>query len=80
MVVVLIPLLILVGTSLEQPQAGSKSALGPRGELVLGALAITLLMFSPRFVTYTMAILLVYALCVARYWDCFKVASAERWN
>jgi hypothetical protein len=67
LVVVLIPLLILVGTSLEQTQAVSESALGARMELALVALTIALLMFSPRFVSYTVAALLVYALCVARY-------------
>lgn len=67
LVVVLIPLLILVGTSLEQTQAVRKSALGARMELALVALATALLMFSPRFVSYTVAALLIYALCVARY-------------
>jgi len=67
LVVVLIPLLILVGTSLEQTQAVRESALGARMELALVGLAIALLMFSPRFVSYTVAALLIYALCVARY-------------
>lgn len=67
LVVVLIPLLIYGGTAMEQPAGTSLSALGWRAELLLGVLAIALLMFSPRFVSYTIAILLIYVLCVARY-------------
>ncbi|SAL38888.1 glycosyltransferase family 87 protein [Caballeronia humi] len=67
MVVVLIPLLILVGTTLEEPQAFSGAASGSRTELVFIALSIALLMFSPKFVSYTVAVMLIYGLCVARY-------------
>jgi hypothetical protein len=68
LVAVLIPVLILIGTALEQrPHDTHGSALAFRGEMLLCALAVTLLMFSPKFVSYTIAILVIYSLCVARY-------------
>jgi hypothetical protein len=76
LVVVLIPLLILVGTALEQSQPVSESVLSSRMELALVALTIVLLMFSPRFVSYTVAALLIYALCVARYFP--RVTGRDR--
>ncbi len=66
LVVALIPLLILFGTAFEH-HSRRVSALGPRTEILLGALAVVLLMFAPRLVTYTIAILIIYGLCVARY-------------
>jgi Gpi18-like mannosyltransferase len=68
LVAVLIPVLILIGTALENRTHGTRvSALGFRGEMLLCTLAVVLLMFSPKLVSYTIAILIIYALCVARY-------------
>lgn len=67
MVVVLIPLLILIGTRMEEQRQNESYDLPASVELSLCGLAIVLLMFSARSVTYTVAILLVYFLCAMRY-------------
>jgi hypothetical protein len=67
MVVALIPLLILAGSALEQEATDSRSIFGARLETALFILATLLLMFSPKFVSYTAAVALIYVLCVARY-------------
>lgn len=66
MMITLIPLMILFGTAFEQ-HGRQGSAIGPRMEMLLGAIAVLLLVFSARFVSYTAAALIVYGLCVARY-------------
>ena len=66
MVVALIPLVILVGTALEQHKV-RQSAVAPRAELVLAVIAVLLLYFLERSVTYFVSAMLTYALCVARY-------------
>lgn len=66
MMVTLIPLMILFGTAFEQ-HGQQGSAIAPRMEMLLGTLAVVLLVFSVRFVSYNAAALIVYGLCVARY-------------
>jgi hypothetical protein len=69
MVITIIPLLILIGTSFEAPGnvAVALSAFGRRGEALLMILVLVLMGLSPRYVTYTVAIVLLYVICVARY-------------
>jgi hypothetical protein len=76
MVVALIPLVILLGTALEQRDL-QLSALAPRVELFLLAIAVLLLFFMERSAMYTVSALITYVLCVARY---FPPASALRRN
>jgi hypothetical protein len=73
LVVALIPLFILFGTAFER--RGLQLTGWPRVEILLGVLAVLLLMFAPRLVTYTIAILIIYGLCVARY---FMPAGYQR--
>jgi uncharacterized membrane protein YhaH (DUF805 family) len=68
MVLALIPLLLLLGTATE-PRGGQLSAIGPKMEILLGAVAVVLLFFSARFVSYTVAAMIIYLLCVARYFS-----------
>jgi hypothetical protein len=68
MVLALIPMLILLGTSFEA-RTVQLSAIGPKLEMLLGAFAVLLLFFSARFVSYTVASLIIYALCLARYFS-----------
>lgn len=67
LVITVIPLLILLGTTFEAPHTMPLSVFGQRGEAVLMVVAIVLIGLSPRFVTYTVAILVLYALCAGRY-------------
>jgi hypothetical protein len=66
LVVALIPLVILIGTALEQRDR-QLSAFPPRTELLLVAIATLLLFFLERSATYAVSAFLTYALCVARY-------------
>ncbi|MDR5759812.1 glycosyltransferase family 87 protein [Caballeronia sp. LZ035] len=66
MVIALIPLVILIGTALEQTDL-QLSAITPRTELLLLAIATLLLFFLERSATYAVSAFLTYALCVARY-------------
>jgi hypothetical protein len=68
MVLALIPLLILLGTAFEL-RGRRLSALGSKVEMLLGAVAVVLLFFSARFVSYTVASMIIYLLCVARYFS-----------
>ncbi|SDQ78915.1 Protein of unknown function [Paraburkholderia fungorum] len=68
MVLALIPLLILLGSAFE-PRAERLSAIGLKVEMLLGAVAVVLLFFSARFVSYTVASMIIYLLCVARYFS-----------
>jgi Glycosyltransferase family 87 len=68
MVLALIPMLILLGTSFEA-RTVQLSAIGPKLEMLLGAFAVLLLFFSARFVSYTVASLIIYGLCLARYFS-----------
>lgn len=68
MVLALIPLLILLGTAFEW-RAKRLSALGSKAEMLLGAVAVILLFFPARFVSYTAAAMIIYLLCVARYFS-----------
>ncbi|SAK81104.1 Polyprenol-phosphate-mannose-dependent alpha-(1-2)-phosphatidylinositol mannoside mannosyltransferase [Caballeronia calidae] len=76
MVVALIPLAILLGTALERWDV-RQSAIVPRAEIVLLALAVFLLFFMERSAMYTVSALLTWVLCVARY---FLPASERRLN
>jgi hypothetical protein len=64
--VALIPLMILFGTAFEV-RARPRGALGPGVERLLGALAALILFAAARSVSYTVAALILYGLCVARY-------------
>jgi hypothetical protein len=66
MVLSLIPLLILFGTTFERQNLRGFT-LRQGTEMMLGALAVLLLMFAARSCTYTLAMLIIYGLCVARY-------------
>jgi hypothetical protein len=68
MVLALIPMLILLGTAFEA-RTVPLSAIGPKLEMLLGAFAVLLLFFSARFVSYTVAMLIIYGLCLARYFS-----------
>ncbi|BAN23993.1 glycosyltransferase family 87 protein [Caballeronia insecticola] len=74
MVAALIPLAVLFGTSFERPGV-RLSAFGPRVEMLLAACAILILVFAPRSATYTLAMWIIYALCLGRY---FPPAGAPR--
>ncbi|MGF6293869.1 glycosyltransferase family 87 protein [Paraburkholderia youngii] len=77
MVLALIPLLILLGTAFEA-RDGQLSALGPRLEMLLVAVVVVLLFFAARFVSYTVAALIIYLLCVARYFPPSEMGWRER--
>jgi hypothetical protein len=77
MVLALLPLLILLGTAFEA-RGGQLSALGPRLEMLLAAVVVVLLFFAAKFVSYTVAALIIYALCVARYVPPAAVARQQR--
>ncbi|SAL81223.1 Polyprenol-phosphate-mannose-dependent alpha-(1-2)-phosphatidylinositol mannoside mannosyltransferase [Caballeronia terrestris] len=66
MVVALLPLVIVIGTALEQLEA-RLSAIAPRAELLLAAIAVLLLFFLERSATYAASAFIIYVLCVARY-------------
>ena len=66
MVLALIPLLILLGTAFEA-RGEQLSALAPRWEMLLAVVVVVLLFFAAKFVSYTAAALIIYGLCVARY-------------
>ncbi|HEY2608753.1 glycosyltransferase family 87 protein [Paraburkholderia sp. RL18-085-BIA-A] len=66
LLVALIPLLILFGTALES-ESRQLSAIKPKVELLLAAIAVLILFFAAKFVSYTVASLIIYGLCVARY-------------
>jgi hypothetical protein len=66
LLVALIPLLILFGTAFESG-GGRLSAINPKVELLLAALVVLILFFAARFASYTVASLILYGLCVARY-------------
>lgn len=68
MVLALIPMLILLGTAFEG-RTVQLSPIGPKLEMLLGAFAVLLLFFSARFVSYTVAMLIIYGLCLARYFS-----------
>ncbi|SAL01815.1 hypothetical protein AWB80_08209 [Caballeronia pedi] len=76
MVVALIPLVILLGTALERHDL-RQSAISPRVEMFLLAIAVLLLFFMERSAMYTASALITYVLCVARY---FPPVSAFRRN
>ncbi|SAL36068.1 Polyprenol-phosphate-mannose-dependent alpha-(1-2)-phosphatidylinositol mannoside mannosyltransferase [Caballeronia turbans] len=76
MVVALIPLVILLGTALERPDV-QQSAIAPRAEMLLLAIAVLLLFFMERSAMYTVSALITYVLCIARY---FAPASVVRRN
>ncbi|HEX3378624.1 MAG TPA: glycosyltransferase family 87 protein [Paraburkholderia sp.] len=76
MVLALLPLLILLGTAFEA-RGGQLSALGPRLEMLLAAVVVVLLFFAAKFVSYTVAALIIYALCVARYFPPAAVARQQ---
>lgn len=77
MVLALIPLLILLGTAFE-PRSGPLSALGPRLEMLLAAVAVVLLFFAAKFVSYSVAALIIYGLCVARYFPPAAMGRQQR--
>jgi hypothetical protein len=79
MVLALIPLLILLGTACE-PRAGRRSMLGSKVEILLGVIAVVLLFFSARFVSYTVAAMIVYLLCVARYFPHATLFRRKRFH
>ncbi|WP_250499899.1 glycosyltransferase family 87 protein [Caballeronia sp. GAWG1-5s-s] len=66
LVVALIPVCILFGTAFERPGA-RLSRVAPRVELLLASLAIAVMAFASRGASYTVAVWLLYALLVARY-------------
>ncbi|WP_244815315.1 glycosyltransferase family 87 protein [Caballeronia sp. Lep1P3] len=66
LVVVLIPLGILFGTALERRDT-RLSLLPRRAELLLAACAVLLFVVAARSTNYTIAVFLLYALCLARY-------------
>ncbi|WP_250482057.1 glycosyltransferase family 87 protein [Caballeronia sp. NCTM5] len=76
MVVALIPLVILLGTAIERRDL-QLSAISPRIEMLLLAIAVLLLFFMERSAMYTISALITYALCIARY---FGPATAVRRN
>jgi hypothetical protein len=66
MVAALIPLAVLLGTSFEGPGV-RLSFFRPHAEWLLVAIAVLILVFAPRSVTYTVAMWIIYALCLGRY-------------
>ncbi|SAL83020.1 Polyprenol-phosphate-mannose-dependent alpha-(1-2)-phosphatidylinositol mannoside mannosyltransferase [Caballeronia choica] len=66
LVAALIPLTILLGTAFERPGV-RLSMFPPRVELVLISLVVLTMFAGPRHITYVVASLIVYALCLARY-------------
>ena len=77
LLIALIPLLILFGTAFESGD-GRLSAINPKVELLLAALVVLILFFAARFATYTLASLILYGLCVARYFPTKVVRRRHR--
>jgi hypothetical protein len=77
MVLALLPLLLLLGTAFEA-RGAQLSAFGPRSEMLLAAVVVVLLFFAAKFVSYTLAALIIYGLCVARYFPPSRVGREER--
>jgi hypothetical protein len=71
----LIPLAILLGTAFEHPGL-RVSALAPRTELALIALTVLTMIVGPHTISYVVAILIVYVLCLARYVGKYRVAAS----
>jgi hypothetical protein len=74
LVIALIPMMILLGSAIEQRDT-QLSAIGPRAEMLLLAIAVFLLCFKERSAMYSVSALITYVLCVARY---FPPARALR--